>query len=101
MMRLSMERPQRRLSKATSYIIVLIVLDGHRTRMEFGTISINKKNIYQVDSRYVCTISTVDTYMEAFVQYLHEKHGDARRWRVKHVRYFDISKLRYFDISKL
>ena len=56
--------------------------------------------------------------MEALVQYLHKKQGDARGWRAKHVRYFDISKLsifryietydisiyrnlRHFDISKL
>ena len=28
-----------------------------------------------------------------------KKHGDARRWRPKHVRY-DISKVRYLEISK-
>ena len=42
-----------------------------------------------------------DTYIEAFVHYLLRIHGDARGWRAKRVRYFDITKPQYFDVSKL
>ena len=48
--------------------------------------------------------------MEPFVQYLHEKHWDAKGWMegktrsifdVWKLRYFDVWKLRYFDTWKL
>ena len=64
---------------------------GCRTKVEFDTITINKKNddtrkrtISIFDTSYIeaDTIATFDIYIKAFVQYillcLHRQHGGAR-----------------------
>ena len=65
---------------------------GYRTRMEFGTMSANKKTGRCVRFRYL-------TYTSNFIfsnWYLHKKHGDAKGCRQNT---FDISIYRNFDIS--
>ena len=69
---------------------------GCRTKVEFDTITINKKNdtrkrtISIFDTSYIeaDTIATFDIYIKAFVQYillcLHRQHGGARFDAIMH-----------------